>query len=328
MGPDGHDHPHDVDHPHDCPGDGAAHLDPAVSESDLPTNALARRTFLRAAGLLGGATAVASVFGQLPAAAAERIAVGKPAVEPDDAGETERADRGDPSGSAMLWLAGDHHIHTQYSSDAQYQILQQVGHASIFGLDWVVITDHGGADHARIGVDRTYPDVVAARQAYDDMLVFQGFEWNIPAAEHGTVFVAPFSKSGRTEMDVLKAFENAFDGTVNNWGASTAANENHALDGLKWLAGQVNGGAVPGALFLANHPARKGIDSPTRSGPGATPHPGSPSAWRARRDTRPPGSKHRSARGRVGGSTTTRPQRTRSPVTRWTRTAPSAVSTG
>lgn len=262
MGPDGHDRPHDVDHPHDCPGDGAAHLDPAVSESDLPTNALARRTFLRAAGLLGGATAVASVFGQLPAAAAERIAVGKPAVEPDDAGETERADRGDPSGSAMLWLAGDHHIHTQYSSDAQYQILQQVGHASIFGLDWVVITDHGGADHARIGVDRTYPDVVAARQAYDDMLVFQGFEWNIPAAEHGTVFVAPFSKSGRTEMDVLKAFENAFDGTVNNWGASTAANENHALDGLKWLAGQVNGGAVPGALFLANHPARKGIDSP------------------------------------------------------------------
>jgi len=223
---------------------------------------MARRTFLRAAGLLGGAAAAASVFGQLPAAAAERIAAGKPPVDPDVDGETERADRDDPSGSKMLWLAGDHHIHTQYSSDAQYQIIQQVGHASIYGLDWMVITDHGGADHARIGVDRTYPDIVAARQAYDDMLVFQGFEWNIPAAEHGTIFVAPFAKSGRTEMDVLKAFENAYDGSVNNWGASTSANEAHALDGLTWLAAQVNGGGVPGALFLANHPARKGIDSP------------------------------------------------------------------
>lgn len=260
--PHPHDHSHDHDHHRDHADEVPADLDPTVGDRDLPPSAVARRTFLRAAGLLGGAAAAASVLGQLPAAAAERIASGRPPVDPDDAGETERADRGDPSGRKMLWLSGDHHIHTQYSSDAQYRILQQVGHASIFGLDWVVITDHGGADHARIGVDRTYPDIVAARQAYDDMLVFQGFEWNIPAAEHGTVFVAPFSKGGRTEMDVLKAFENAYDGTVNSWAASTPANEAHALDGLKWLAGQVDGGGVPAALFLANHPARKGIDSP------------------------------------------------------------------
>ena len=274
MGAD-HSHDHDHDHMHshddgrdhdhahdeDLAGEMPAVFDPSVDDREMPPSAVGRRSFLRAAGLLGGTAAAASVFG-LPAAAAERIASGRAPIDPDRDGETERADRGDPSGSKMLWLAGDHHIHTQYSPDAQYRIIQQVGHASIFGLDWMVITDHGGVDHARIGVDRTYPDIVAARDAYDDMLVFQGFEWNIPAAEHGTVFVAPLAKAGRSEMDVLKAFENAFDGTVNGWGASTLANEQHALDALTWLAAQVDGGTVPGALFLANHPARKGIDSP------------------------------------------------------------------
>ena len=262
---DDHDHHHDHshDHPHDGPEAVAAHLDPSATDGDLSPSGLARRRFLRAAGLVGGAAAAVSVFGgQHAAAAAERIAAGRPPIDPDRAGETEKADRDDPVGSRLKWLAGDHHIHTQYSSDAQYRILQQVGHASTFGLDWMVITDHGGADHARIGVDRTYPDIVAARQAYDDMLVFQGFEWNIPAAEHGTIFVAPFTKDGRTEMDVLKAFENSYDGTVNGWAASTSANEQHALDGLAWLVDQVNRGRAPAALFLANHPARKGLDSP------------------------------------------------------------------
>ena len=47
--------------------------------------------------------------------------------------------------------------------------------------------------------------------------MFQGLEWNIPAAEHGTVFVHP----GRNEVAVLKEFENAFDGVVNSTTAST-----------------------------------------------------------------------------------------------------------
>ena len=46
-----------------------------------------------------------------------------------------------PAGYA--WLAGDHHIHTQYSSDAQYRVIDQARHASAYGLDWMVITDHG-----------------------------------------------------------------------------------------------------------------------------------------------------------------------------------------
>ena len=103
-----------------------------------------------------------------------------------------------------------------------YRVADQVQHASAYGLDWMVITDHGSVAHAKIGVDKVNPDIVAARERFgDETLVFQGLEWNIPSAEHGTVFVHP----GRNEVAVLKEFENAFDGVVNGTTSSRAANE-------------------------------------------------------------------------------------------------------
>ncbi|WP_256863414.1 hypothetical protein [Microbispora sp. GKU 823] len=149
-------------------------------------------------------------------------------------------------------------MHTQYSSDGMYRVIDQVRHANAYGLDWMVITDHGSATHAKIGVEKVNPDIVAARDAVKDTLVFQGLEWNIPAAEHGTVFVAP----GRGEVATLKEFENSFDGSVKNATASTPQNEALAIAGLNFLADAVRRRRIPDALFLANHPARKGIDSP------------------------------------------------------------------
>ena len=134
----------------------------------------------------------------------------------------------------------------------------QVRHASQYGLDWMVITDHGGVAHAKFGVDKVNPDIKVARQNFKDTLVFQGFEWNIPSAEHGTVFVAP----GPNEVAVLKQFESTYDGAVNNAGASSPANEALAISGLAYLTQAVHQRLVPDALMLANHPARKGIDSP------------------------------------------------------------------
>jgi hypothetical protein len=96
-----------------------------------------------------------------------------------------------------------------------------VQHASAYGLDWLVITDHGSVQHSRIGVERVNPDIRAARRDFPDMLVFQGLEWNIPAAEHGTVFVHP----GREEVAFLKQFEVDYDGSVKGAGASTPTNE-------------------------------------------------------------------------------------------------------
>ena len=233
-----HDHAHgDHDHVHADPLDPA--LDVSVEDADLSPAQLGRRGFLRSAGLLGaGATATVLGAGHSAelAAAAER-------------------GRG---GDRYVWLAGDHHIHTQFSPDGQYRVIDHVQHANAFGLGWMVITDHGSNQHAKIGVERVNPEIVAARRAVEDTLVFQGLEWNIPAAEHGTVFVHP----GRNEVDVLKQFENSYDGAVQGATASTATNEALAITGLKFLAGAVEQRRVSDALMLANHPARKGIDSP------------------------------------------------------------------
>jgi PHP domain len=251
----GHDHPHDSHgHSHDhSHGDGHSHvrdlggdlhpaLDESIPDSELKPADLGRRSFFRRAGILCAGAAAVSVVGSAVPAAAQ----GTPTER--------RAYRG-----GYAWLSGDHHIHTQYSSDAMYRVVDHVQHAAAYGLDWMVITDHGSIQHARIGVDKVNPDIVEARKAFDDeILVFQGVEWNIPSAEHGTVFVHP----GKNEVAVLKEFENSFDGVVTGATASSPANEAVALSGLDFLATSVTSGRVKAALFLANHPARKGLDSP------------------------------------------------------------------
>jgi hypothetical protein len=177
---------------------------------------------------------------------------------PEAAAAHEREPSGQAPFGGYLWLAGDHHIHTRFSGDAQYRVVDHVQHAAAYGLNWMVITDHGSVEHAKIGVEVVNPDIVAARDSFKRMLVFQGLEWNIPAAEHGTVFVHP----GSHEVRVLKEFETAFDGAVRGTSAVSQANEQHALEGLDFLAASVANGSVRDALVFANHPARQGIDSP------------------------------------------------------------------
>jgi hypothetical protein len=243
----GHHHPHG--HQHEHPQDAGTDLPPAldlsIPDAELSPSDVSRRGFLRGAGLLG-AGAAAGVTGIFAAPDVAHAHGG-------GAGSGGAAPRG-----GLHWLAGDHHIHTQYSSDAMYRVVDQARHARAYGLDWMVVTDHGSATHAKIGVDKVHPDILAARAELRDLLVFQGLEWNIPAAEHGTVFVHP----GRDELAVLKEFENAYDGSVNNTSGPGAANEALAIAGIKWLGEAVRRRRVDGALFLANHPARRGVDSP------------------------------------------------------------------
>ncbi|WP_240196977.1 PHP domain-containing protein [Nonomuraea lactucae] len=216
-------------------------LDQSVPEDELSPEDVSRRRFLRRTGLLGAGVA------------ATALATTQAAHAHDPVGEQDRYARG-----GFRWLAGDHHIHTQYSSDGQYRVFDQARHAYAHGLDWMVVTDHGSAAHAKIGVEKVNPDIVQTREQLKNLLVYQGLEWNIPAAEHATVFVHP----GRNEVAVLKEFENAFDGSVKGAGDSTPANEALAVAGIRFLGEQVRRRRVEGALFLANHPARRGIDSP------------------------------------------------------------------
>ncbi|MFE7853303.1 PHP domain-containing protein [Streptomyces sp. NPDC057403] len=242
-----HGHRHDHGHYHHHDSRESSSLPPAldmtVPDEELTPSQLSRRSMLRRTGLLGAGLAAGSVLGGAgQAAAAVPAALGSH----------------DGRSGGYLWLAGDHHIHTQYSSDAKYRVIDHVRQANAHGLDWMVITDHGSETHAKIGVEKVNPDIVAARDQIDDTLVFQGLEWNIPAAEHGTVFVHP----GKNEVAVLKEFENSFDGAVKRATAGTPVNEALAIAGVNFLAEQVQRRKVRDILFLANHPARKGIDSP------------------------------------------------------------------
>ncbi|MFI1566876.1 PHP domain-containing protein [Streptomyces sp. NPDC020490] len=241
----GHDHGHHHHHHH---GDEDLSslppaLDTSIPDEELTPSQHSRRSMLRRAGLLGAGLAAGSVLSGAGEAAASTAAM--PATH------TSRSGR-------YLWLAGDHHIHTQHSSDGKYRVIDHVRQANAHGLDWMVITDHGSVTHAKIGVEKVNPDIVAARDQIEDTLVFQGLEWNIPAAEHGTVFVHP----GKNEVAVLKEFENSFDGSVKGATAGTATNEALAIAGINFLAEQVQRRKLKDALLLANHPARKGIDSP------------------------------------------------------------------
>ncbi|KOV65954.1 histidinol phosphatase [Streptomyces sp. AS58] len=231
-----HHHGHDHDHGHDH-GALPAAFDTSVPDEALTPEQQSRRSLLRRAGLLGAGLAAASVLApQVPA----------------------HASAGRSRSKGFLWLAGDHHIHTQYSSDGKYRVVDQVRQGARYGMDWLVITDHGSATHARIGVEKVNPDIQRARAAHEDTLVFQGLEWNIPAAEHGTVFVHP----GQNEVSVLKQFETDYDGSVKGAGGNSPANEALAVAGLAFLSDQVERRKVKDALMLANHPARRGVDSP------------------------------------------------------------------
>ncbi|MDH6521521.1 hypothetical protein M2163_001489 [Streptomyces sp. SAI-135] len=234
-----HEHGHDRDHGHAPTAPLPAAFDTSVPDEALTPEQQSRRSLLRRAGLLGAGLTAGSVLGPVAAAPAQAATNGRRT-------------------GGYLWLAGDHHIHTQYSSDGKYRVVDQVRQGARHGMDWLVITDHGSATHARIGVDKVNPDIRAARDAYEDTLVFQGLEWNIPGAEHGTVFVHP----GKNEVSVLKQFETDYDGSVKGASDSTPANEALAVAGLAFLGEQVRRRKVKDALMLANHPARRGVDSP------------------------------------------------------------------
>jgi hypothetical protein len=158
-----------------------------------------------------------------------------------------------PPYTGGLWLAGDHHIHTRYSDDGQYLIQQQVANAARFGLGWCVITDHGGPNHDKVALAQAYPDLLAARRENPQIIVFQGLEWNIPAAEHGSVILPPT----REEAQRISAFESHYDESHLPKDTPEAALEADAVAGVKYLES-----LTPRPLFIANHPARRGVDSP------------------------------------------------------------------
>lgn len=222
--------------------------DPDVAAGSLDPQGLSRRGLLRSAGLFGaafaGGTALAGGALLAPTAEAHTPAFGDP---------------------NLVYLVGDHHVHSVYSHDAKYTFSQLAGAASRYGLDWMVLTEHSNIGHARAGgAEAEHREILKARADNKRMLIFQGLEWYIPGAEHCTVFSPP----GRHEVELLTRFEEAYDGKLLGYTAGgphhpdTPRNEAHAVKALQWLDQQRRCGYVDDVLVLANHPLRLGIDSP------------------------------------------------------------------
>jgi hypothetical protein len=235
-----HGHGHHGPHTHESAPE---YADGTVPAAELRPADLRRRQFLRRLGLVGVA---AAGIGVLDGVLARPAAAQTP-------GPCENIDP-----RRYAWLAGDHHVHTQYSYDAMHTVMQQVDAGAVHGLDWMVITDHGRVAHEKYAVEQTYADVLAARARHGGMLLWQGLEWNVPGGEHATVFFEPTED----EITALRTFERLFDGNINGTNPSSAANEAVALDALRWMSAQIDNGTIASALMIANHPARNGRYSP------------------------------------------------------------------
>lgn len=156
------------------------------------------------------------------------------------------------------WLSGDHHTHTQYSYDGMYTIEQQIRGALRHGTDWLVITDHGHASHEAHSVEATAVDIRRAQQKFPQLLLWQGMEWNVPGAEHATLFF----EDCHDEAGVLRDFERQFDWRLNGAEASNPANERKALDAIRFLQAKIRNGTMKSALVFVNHPMRNGRVAP------------------------------------------------------------------
>lgn len=216
--------------------------DPSVPASSLDQQGASRRAFLRL-GMVGGLTLAAGAH------AGAASATGLPGPDRPHPG------RPDPQ---LAWLVGDHHVHSRYSHDAKYDFDQLARKGARFGLDWMVFTEHSNHGHAEKGAAAEHAEIMAARARNPRQLIFQGLEWYIPAAEHGTVFAAP----GPHEVELLREFERRWDGKLNGWADDLPENEARAVEALRWLAARKAERYVDDVLVLANHPSRLGIDSP------------------------------------------------------------------
>ncbi len=160
------------------------------------------------------------------------------------------------------WLAGDHHIHSQYSvgwdwtqnpptykvgGEAIYPIPKNAAMARQFGLSWIVATDHGGPGHSKINLDLAYPELVKSRAEIPELIQFYGMELNTPAGDHSSLIIP----HNHDEADVLFELESGFDKREVFPRDPTRDTEEKMIEALKAM--QM---LEKPPLVIANHPSR------------------------------------------------------------------------
>ena len=168
--------------------------------------------------------------------------------------------------SAPQWIAGDHHIHSRYSTgwdreqeppapilggDAIYPIQMNALMAKYFGLGWMVATDHGGPNHSQVNLEQAYPELQQSRLVVTEVVQFWGMEFDTPGADHSSLII-PHSHE---ESAQLFAIESRF-AKREPWPADPSWDaEPRLLEALKFMTTQERA-----PILIANHPSRSAKD--------------------------------------------------------------------
>ena len=198
------------------------------------------------------------------------------------------------------WLAGDSHIHSHWSADydetktppepvigvdGRYATPINAHRARLYGLSWMVTTDHGGPNHSKLNFTRAYAELKASRDLVPEVLQFYGMELNMPAMDHHTLIIP----NSEQEASMLYDIESRFD-SQEAWPADPSRNTEpqaqRALEHMKSLP------LLP--LVFANHPSRSatgigvyGLNEPRELRANNTSRRRCIEAWKARPAIRP-----------------------------------------
>jgi len=187
-----------------------------------------------------------------------------------------RADSLEAGTGGPRWLAGDHHVHSQFSvgwdektnpptpilgGDAIYPIPVNAKMARRYGLSWMVSTDHGGPHHSKVNLERAYPELLRSRAEVPEVIQFYGMELDTPGADHSSL-VIPHTHDEAARLYELESQFSKFEA----WPEDPSWDrESRMLDALRAMQ------ALPAMpLVIANHPSRSatglgkyGLDSPS-----------------------------------------------------------------
>jgi len=175
----------------------------------------------------------------------------------------------------MQWIAGDHHIHSRYSTgwdttqnppapilggDAIYPTAMNALMAKYFGLGWMVTTDHGGPNHSQVNLTRAYPELLQSRLVVPEVIQFYGMEFDTPGADHSSVII-PHTHD---EAERLHSIESQFS-KREPWPANPEWDtEPRMLEALSFM-----NEFTEKPIVIAHHPSRSapgervyGLDTP------------------------------------------------------------------
>jgi hypothetical protein len=165
-------------------------------------------------------------------------------------------------GTERRWLAGDHHVHSEFSvdwndsttpptpifaADGRYSIETNAREALNHGLVWMVSTDHGGPNHSKVNHDVAWPALERSRAAVPQLIQFYGMEFDTPGADHSSLIVP----KTLLERDALYDIESRFAKRDRFPRDSTWDTEPRMIEALRHMARQDRP-----PVLIANHPSR------------------------------------------------------------------------